>query len=101
MVVDPEKPSGYAGGKSKVLDAEVMKRTQAELAASRSSLSSGEGDLEAVAYRGNPVGSDTKLLKNEGITDIDQLIGWSRKHKQFIPYSTAAELRRLRGYGSR
>ena len=101
VVVDPEKPSGYNGGKSKTMDAEILKRTQEEIAASRNSLSSGEGDLEAGAYLSNPVGSDSNLLKNEGITDIDQLIGWSRKHKQFIPYSTAAELRRLRGYGSR
>ena len=103
MVVDPEKPSGYNGGKSKTMDAEVLKRTQEEIAATRTSLSSGAGDLEAGAYQGNPVGqsTDTQLLKSEGITDIDRLIGWSRELKQFIPYSTAAELRRLRGYGSR
>ena len=101
MVVDPEKPSGYNGGKSKAMDAEILKRTKEEIAASKNSLSSGVGDLEAVAYKGNPVGKETLLLKNEGITDIDQLIGWSRERKQFIPYSTAAELRRLRGYGRR
>ena len=101
MVVDPEKPSGYNGGKSKAMDAEILKRTKEEIAASKNSLSSGAGDLEAVAYKGNPVGKETLLLKNEGITDIDQLIGWSRERKQFIPYSTAAELRRLRGYGGR
>ena len=101
MVVDPEKPSGYNGGKSKAMDAEILKRTKEEIAASKNSLSSGASDLEAVAYKGNPVGKETLLLKNEGITDIDQLIGWSRERKQFIPYSTAAELRRLRGYGGR
>ena len=101
MVVDPEKPSGYNGGKSKALDDEVMKRTREEIAASKNSLSSGEGDLEAGAYRGNPVGSDTDILRDEGVTDIDKLIGWSRRTKQFIPYSVSAELRRLRGYGSR
>lgn len=92
MVVDPEKPSGYNGGVSKTMDAKVLEQLRNETAG----LLSGE-DRELVAYAGNPMGG---LLKAEGITDLDDIIGWSRELKQFVPYSATAELRRLKGYAN-
>lgn len=90
MVVDPEKPSGYNGGISKTMDAEVLARIQKE-----TSLSGADRELRA--YAGNPVGD---ALAKEGVTDLDEIIGWSREKKRFVPYSAAAELRRLRGYAN-
>ena len=88
-VVDPEKPSGYNGGISKQLDEDVLARLKPETALS--------GDArELRAFAGNPVGD---VLREENITDLDEIIGWSREHKRFVPYSVEAELRRLRGYG--
>jgi len=82
MVVDPEKPSGYAGGKALELDQQVMQK-MAEASAS--------GDFELGAYLGNPIPMEHEW-------DLDALMGWSREHKLFVPNSVQAELRRLRGY---
>jgi len=46
---------------------------------------------------GNAVGD---LLKGEGVTDLDEIIGWSRERRQFVPYSLTSELRRLKGYAN-
>ena len=88
-VVDPEKPSGYAGGSSEAMDAKVLARLRSE------TLLSGD-EREGRAFAGNPVGD---VLEKENVTDLDAIIGWSRKLRRFVPYSVAAELRRLRGYG--
>jgi hypothetical protein len=86
MVVDPEKPSGYNGGESKKYDEEILRRLRAEVPMS--------GDLEIGAYLGNPVGS----ARDDDEIDLDELMGWSRLTKQFVPYSDKAEYRRLLGY---
>jgi hypothetical protein len=93
MVVDPEKPSGYNGGEAEKLDAKVLERLKQETAGAQSQLSGDQRELRA--FSGNPVGD---ILAAEGITDLDKLMGWSRDRKQFIPYSTAGEYRRLLGY---
>ena len=85
MVVDPEKPSGYNGGKAAELDKEILKKVAA---------SSSSGDLEAGAYLGNPIPVSSG-------DDLDALMGWSREHKLFVPHSVGAELRRLRGYAAK
>jgi hypothetical protein len=89
MVVDPEKPSGYNGGKASELDKEVLKKMS--VAAPGASVTS--GDLESGAYLGNPI------PVSDG-NSLDALMGWSQEHKLFVPQSVEAELRRLRGYSS-
>jgi hypothetical protein len=84
MVVDPEKPSGYNGGISKKLDAEVLKKLAAVKV-------SGD-DPESGAYLANPI-----PVSSAG-HDLDALMGWSRKHRAFVPHTAKAELRRLKGY---
>jgi hypothetical protein len=88
MVVDPEKPSGYNGGDSKKFDEEILKRLREEVPMS--------GDLEVGAYLANPVGS----ARDEDEVDLDDLIGWSRLRREFVPYSDKAEFRRLLGYSN-
>jgi hypothetical protein len=85
MVVDPEKPSGYAGGKALELDQQVMQK-MAEASASGK-------DFELGAYLGNPIPMEHEW-------DLDALMGWSRDHKLFVPNTVEAELRRLRGYNA-
>ena len=99
MVVDPEKPSGYSGGKAKELDEAVMKRLKEELKTASLPATQLSGDArELRAFAGNPLGD---LLSKSGVGDLDEVIGWSRQLKQFVPYDTEAELRRLRAYGRR
>ena len=88
MVVDPEKPSGYAGGKAPVLDKEVL-----ALLAQKQDFAA--GDPESGAYRNNEVASD-----DDG-PDVDAIIGWSRAERRFVPRSVESETLRLLGYGSR
>jgi hypothetical protein len=96
MIVDPEKPSGYGGGDSWKLDDEILKRLRSE-----PGLLSGESeDLEIGAYLGNPIGSKDEYVEGGMGADLDRAMGWSRKSRAFVPYSTEAELRRLRGYAS-
>ena len=83
MVVDPEKPSGYGGGKAPELDKQILAKVA-------EGTTSGD-DLERGAYLGNPVPMGQKY-------DLDALMGWSRVHRVFVPNSIAGELRRLRGY---
>ena len=85
MVVDPEKPSGYNGGISVKLDKEVI-----ELMAKRSDLSG--DDLEIGAYLHN------EILLGETEFDVDDVIGWNREERRFVPKNDATELQRLLGY---
>jgi len=103
MVVDPEKPSGYGGGKSQEMDAKVLQRLKDEINApsgvtASTPLSGDQRELRAFA--GNPIGNIGDLLKSEGVADLDKALGWSREHRQFVPYSISAELRRLAGYAN-
>ena len=94
MVVDPEKPSGYNGGDAAKMDTDVLSRIRQE------TVLSGD-DRELRAYAGNPMGNAVgDLLKGEGVTDLDEIIGWSRERRQFVPYSLTSELRRLKGYAN-
>lgn len=101
MVVDPEKPSGYNGGTSKQLDNQVLDRLKQETSSNPALATPLSGDArELRAYAGNPIGNIGDLLKKEGVADLDKAIGWSRQHRQFIPYSVKGELRRLLGYAN-
>jgi len=83
MVVDPEKPSGYGGGVAPKLDAKVL----AELR------KSGVEGQEVGAYLSNEV------VASDGELDVDELVGWSRDHKLFLPRGEDDELARMLGYG--
>jgi hypothetical protein len=85
MVVDPEKPSGYAGGKALKLDKEILDT----LTSKTEEIS---GDPENAAYLSN------SILLGEGEFDVDAEIGWSRNEKRFLPKSGTSEARRLLGY---
>jgi hypothetical protein len=86
IAVDPEKPSGYAGGIAPKLDARVL-----ALASRREQSLEGEA-AEVGAYMTNEI--------NLGETefDVDAAIGWSRVGKRFVTRSERCELRRLLGY---
>jgi hypothetical protein len=84
MVVDPEKPSGYNGGIAVKLDQEVL-----SLLAKRSDLSGSGPEMEA--YLNNEIVDDDSM-------DVDNVIGWSKIEKRFVPRSDSSELRRLLGY---
>jgi hypothetical protein len=86
MVVDPEKPSGYAGGIAPKLDEQALK-----LIAKRDEGLS--GDAEVGAYLSN------EILLGDTEFDVDAVIGWSRSHKRFLARDEKTELRRLLGYG--
>jgi len=88
MVVDPEKPSGYAGGIAPQLDQKVRDL----LAKREDELHGTAGDPELGAYLGN------EILLGETEFDVDAAIGWSREEKKFLPRSQSAELRRMLGY---
>jgi hypothetical protein len=91
MVVDPEKPSGYGGGKAPELDKKVL-----DLLAKRGeSLDGLRGDPEVGAYLSNEVQHD------EGEIDVDAIIGWSRVGRGFVTRGETQELRRLMGYASK
>ena len=99
-VVDPEAPSGYAGGKAKELDDVVLRKLQEEATSSSPQTQLSGDERELRAYAGNPVGLGD-LLSEEGVGDLDAALGWSRELKQFVPYDAGAEYRRLRAYGRR
>jgi hypothetical protein len=92
MVVDPEKPSGYAGGKAKQLDAQVMARVRS----GDTNLTEANMTGEDASFVANPVGDAI----SESGADLDAAIGWSRRHRKFVPTSVRAELRRLKGYAN-
>jgi hypothetical protein len=91
MVVDPEKPSGYGGGKAPELDKKVLDL----LAKKGESLDGVSGDLTVGAYLANEV-PGVNLADTE--FDVDKIVGWSRADKAFVPRSERAETARLRGY---
>ena len=95
MVVDPEKPSGYNGGDASKMDADVLSKIRQETV-----LSGDDRELRAFAGNpvGNPVGKKEDALRGE--TDLDEIIGWSRERRAFVPYSEDGELRRLKGYAN-
>lgn len=90
MVVDPEKPSGYAGGIAQELDEKVL-----GLASERGGVAGEPGDAAVGAYLAN------EIDLGETEFDVDEVIGWSREEKRFVPRSESGELRRLLGYGRR
>src|SRR3972149_3759393 len=90
MVVDPEKPSGYAGGKGEKFDKEVLKLLAKGMAPE--GVAGTLGDLELGAYLAN------EIPLGEGEFDVDSLIGWSRAEGCFSPKSDTQETRRLLGY---
>ena len=79
MVVDPEKPSGYAGGKAGEMDKEVAAMAIPD-------------DAESGAYKSN------EIPLGIGEFDVDAAIGWDRNERRFSPKSDSQELRRLLGY---
>lgn len=90
MVVDPEKPSGYAGGKAVALDARVKKLLEEGMTPEDVAVSL--GDVELGAYLTNEI----KL--GDGEFDVDAVIGWNRMEGAFEPKTDTHELRRLAGY---
>ncbi len=87
MVVDPEKPSGYAGGKAPAIDKKILALLDKNKA---DDISSGE----EAAYMSN------EIPLGDGEVDIDQMIGWSRAEARFSPKNTEQETRRLLGYSN-
>jgi|SRR5579872_1782425 len=90
MVVDPEKPSGYAGGEASNLDAKVEKLLKSGM--KPEDISASLGDAEIGAYLTNEIPLD------QGEFDVDKVIGWNRVEGRFEPKTEEHELRRLAGY---
>jgi len=90
MVVDPEKPSGYAGGIARKLDDRLIKELQAGRAPEGAFAAL--GDPEIGAYLSNEIPLD------EDEFDVDGIIGWNRTTRRFETRSDASEARRLFGY---
>ena len=92
MVVDPEKPSGYAGGKAAVFDAKVAALLAKGMAPEN--VAATLGDVELGAYLSN------KIPLGDGEFDVDAVIGWNRAEGRFEPKSDTQEARRLLGYAN-
>lgn len=90
MVVDPEKPSGYAGGNAPKLDAKIKELLAKGVAPE--GISASLGDVELGAFLAN------KIPLGEGEFDVDSLIGWNRAEGCFSPKSVHQETKRLLGY---
>lgn len=90
MVVDPEKPSGYAGGKAAVFDAKVLAMLKKGMAPEN--VAATLGDIELGAYLAN------EIPLGEGEFDVDSLIGWNRAEGRFEPKTDESETKRLLGY---
>lgn len=90
MVVDPESPSGYAGGKAKQLDKKVTDLLKKGMTPEGIAISLGEPDLGAFLAN--------KIPLCDGEFDVDALIGWSRADKRFAVKGDKEETRRLLGY---
>lgn len=88
MVVDPEKPSGYGGGIAPKLDAKILRL----LAQKGEDLRGVAGDAEVGAFASN------EILLGDTEFDVDEVIGWSRERREFVPRSESKELARLLGY---
>lgn len=92
MVVDPEKPSGYSGGKATAFDAKVAALLAKGLAPEQ--VAATLGDVELGAYLSN------RIPLGEGEFDVDAVIGWNRAEGRFEPKSDKQEARRLFGYAN-
>ena len=92
MVVDPEKASGYSGGKAAVFDAKVAALLQKGMAPEQ--VAATLGDVELGAYLSN------KIPLGEGEFDVDAAIGWNRAEGRFEPKTAEQEARRLLGYAN-
>ena len=92
MVVDPEKPSGYAGGAAVTLDEKIEKLVKAGM--KPEDISATLGDAEIGAYLTNSIKLD------DGEFDVDAVIGWNRAEGRFEPKTEKHEMRRLSGYAN-
>jgi hypothetical protein len=92
MVVDPEKPSGYAGGKATAMDKRVTDLLKQGLAPE--DVAATLGDAEMGAYLTNTI----QLC--EGEFDVDAVIGWNRAEGRFEAKDEESEERRLLGYAN-
>jgi hypothetical protein len=92
MVVDPEKPSGYAGGKAAVFDQKVADLLRKGMAPE--DVAAVLGDVELGSYLSN------EIPLGEGEFDVDQAIGWSRVEGRFDTKNEEQEARRLLGYAN-
>jgi hypothetical protein len=90
MVVDPEKPSGFAGGKAVALDAKVKDMLAHGVTPEGMAVALGDVELGAFLTNEIPLG--------DGEFDVDAVIGWNRMEGRFEPKSEEHELRRLAGY---
>lgn len=90
MVVDPEKPSGYSGGKAVELDSRIKKMIEDGMAPE--DISATLGDAEIGAYLTN------QISLSDGEFDVDAIVGWNRAEGRFEPKTEEHELRRLAGY---
>lgn len=90
MVVDPEKPSGYAGGKAVQLDAKIVAMLKKGMTSE--DIAATLGDVELGAYLSNTI------PLSEGEFDVDAIIGWSRAEGRFVPKTDKHETNRLFGY---
>jgi hypothetical protein len=90
MVVDPEKPSGYAGGKAMKLDAKIVELLKKGMAPEDVAITL--GDVELGSYLSN------EIPLGEGEFDVDKVIGWDRESKSFGVKDDNSETRRLFGY---
>lgn len=92
MVVDPEKPSGYAGGKAVEFDQKVAAMLARGMAPEQ--VAATLGDVELGAYLRN------EIPLGDGEFDVDSLIGWNRAEGRFEPKDDKQEARRLLGYAN-
>lgn len=92
MVVDPEKPSGFAGGQAVALDTKVKEMIAKGL--TPEDMSVALGDAEVGAYMTNTI------ALSDGEFDVDAVIGWNRLEGRFEPKTEQHELRRLAGYAN-
>lgn len=92
MVVDPEAPSGYAGGKAGAMNAKVLALLKKGEAPEGIDATLGPGEMAAMM--------SNEIELGVGEFDIDALIGWSRAEKRFVPKSDTDETRRLLGYSN-
>jgi hypothetical protein len=92
MVVDPEKPSGYSGGKAAVFDAKVAALLAKGMAPEQ--VAATLGDVELGSYLSN------EIPLGDGEFDVDAVIGWNRKEGCFEPKSEKQEANRLLGYAN-
>lgn len=90
MVVDPEKPSGYSGGKAVAFDQKVAAMLAKGMAPENVAATLGDVELGAFLSNEIPLG--------DGEFDVDALIGWNRAEGRFDIKNERQEARRLLGY---